>query len=251
MNINKAIKYQILEMKKSVIGYYGIIYAIYILFAIFIGIYVSDGNNGSIGSIGGTEFSTAIFAFAIGLTSFKDTFKMFLQNGLSRRTLFKSFILSIMLLSIFMSLIDSVNTVIVNTISNYNPIYLQIYGRRYAEGVSEIVKLLDGFLWNTFIYLTVAMVGYFLAILYYRMDKRLTIIVSVGVPGLLFFVLPIIEFNFTKGAIIQTIGRFISFASGFENGYNPYYSIMTSIFVFIIFGGLSYGLMKKAVVKPT
>ena len=163
--------------------------------------------------------------------------------------MFKSFILSIMTLSVFMSLIDSINTVIVNIISNYDPIYLQIYGRRYAEGVSEIVKFLDGFLWNTFTYLTVSMVGYFLAILYYRMDKKLTIIVSVGVPGFLFFILPIIEFNFTKGAIIRTIGKFISFASGFENGYNPYYYITTSIFVFIIFGGLSYGLVRKAVVK--
>lgn len=247
MNMKSAVKYQFLEMKKSVVVYYAVIYAIYILLIVSLGLYVGGNTEGS--NIGGMEFSTIIFIFILGLNSFKESFRMFLQNGLSRKTLFKSFILSITLVSILMAFVDIFNALLVNIISNYNSMYLQIYGQRYSESTSVVAKYLEGFLWSVFIYIAFAMLGYFITILYYRMNKKLQLIVSIGVPVFWIILFPYIDYNLAKGALSTSIKNFIIFATGFKNGINPYYFITSSIIGSIVLGILSYILIQKAVGK--
>lgn len=247
MSIKSAVKYQFIEMKKAVMVYYAVIYAIYILLIVSLGLYVSGEVDGN--SIGGMEFSTVIFIFILGLNSFKESFRMFLQNGLSRKTLFKSFILSATFVSIFMAFVDIVNGIVVNIISNYKSMYLQVYGGRYSETTSLATIYLEGFFWSVFLYIAFAMLGYFITILYYRMNKQLQIIVSIGVPVFWIILFPLIDYNLAKGALSLGIKNFIIFTTGFKNGINPYYFITSSIIGTIILGILSYILMQKAVGK--
>jgi hypothetical protein len=241
MNLKSSIKYQLMDAKKSLIIYYSIVYIILIAF-----IFLSPLSNSS---LGGVETASMIFLFIAGLNSFRETFQMFLQNSLSRRTLFKSYVLSIVPITILMAFIDSINGIIASSLARYESAYVQSYGQRYLGNSTDIQLIIEGFLWYIFAYAFIAMLGYFITILYYRMNKALKLLVSIGVPALFVIVLPIIDTNFTGGAISRAIGKFFMFAWGYSNGFNPYFSMVTCTIFFILFGGLSYLLMKKAIIK--
>jgi len=240
--IKKAIEYQVLEIKKAIMIYYGIMIAIYVVL-------LSVTSNQ--GGVSGTEVSTSIFIFVVGLNSFTNSFKMFLQNGLSRRTLFYSYTTTMVIISVFMAFITSIVNIIMNSFLSYELLYFQIYSRRYIGASSGVVKFVDGFLWTAFLYMILGMLGYFITILYYRMNTKLKVLVSVGVPVFLMVGMPYIEFNWTNGRISKTIFDFIAYTSGYTNGYNPYYFMVTSLVVLIILGSLSYSLIRKAVVKTS
>jgi hypothetical protein len=246
MNIKTAVKYQIYEFKKPFLIYYFIIYMIFALFFLSTSPLI---RNGADVNLGGMEAASMIFIFVSGLNSFKETFRMFIQNGLSRKTLFISFVCGIIPISAFMALIDSINGVLAGMVSNYQTAYMQFYGQRYAGSSNGILQLVEGFLWSIFAYAMLAMTGYFITTLYYRMNKGLKFIVSIGVPAFFFIILPIIDTNFTDGVISKGITNFFSFAWGYKNGFNPYFSMVTCTLIFALFGGLSYLLIRKAVVK--
>lgn len=242
MKLKSAFKYQLYEFKKPMQIYYLVIYLLFIFFGIST---LSSINNG----FGGMEYASIVFIFICGLNSFKDDFKMFLQNGLSRKTLFISFTYSMVLVSVIMALIDSINGAIASAIFRYDSMYMQLYQLRYTGMGNGFLKLSEGLLWYIFAYAMVGMVGFFITVLYYRMNKGLKLLVSIGVPSLIFVVLPMYDSYFTKGAIFRSIGSFFSFAWGYKNGYNPYFSMVTCTLISVLFGTLSYLLIKNAQVK--
>lgn len=243
MKLKSAVKYQIYEFKKPLLIYYLIIYILFILFFIENSTLIHFGADVR---LGGIESASMIFIFIAGLNSFKETFKMFLQNGLSRKTLFISFICSIIPISAAMALIDSVNGLIASLVIKYDPAYMQFYGKRYVGSVNGIFKYAEGFLWYIFAYAMLAMIGYFITVLYYRMNKGLKLLVSIGFPAFFFIILPMID---TEGRIFTGIGNFFSFAWGYNNGCNPYFSMVTCTLISVLFGTLSYMLIKNAQVK--
>lgn len=245
MSMKTAIRYQIWEAKKSLLIYYGVIYAIFVVSIIAI---TSLGPEMG-GTIGGFETASMIFLFIAGLNSFKETFRLFLQNGLSRKTLFISFIFSIIPIAVFMSAIDSINAVLAKLFYSYESAYIQFYAQRYGDWANGFVKFFEGLLWNFFAYAMFGMIGFFITTLYYRMNKGLKLLVSIGTPVFFFVILPLIDSNFTNGVIFKGILDFFAFAWGYKNGFNPYYSMVTCTSIFAVFGGLSYLLIRKAVVK--
>lgn len=241
--LKKAVKYQSNQMKKSIIIYYGIMFLIYSV--LFLTVFTHVGG----ASIAGVEVSTAIFIFILALNSFTDNFKMALQNGVSRNTLFYAYVINVIGASIIMSLVSNVTSVILKGFIQYDPMFLQIYGGKYLADSGSILKFIDGFLWTAFFYMLAAMLGYFITTFYYRMNKTLKIVVSVGVPVFFLAGIPFIEYNWTNGAIAQGTSKVMSYLLVGPNGNNPYYFIATGIVVLMILGALSYGLVRKAVVK--
>lgn len=241
--MKKAIKYHLFEMRKAILIYYGIMLMILILLGGLVGIQTNNG------SIGGMEFSTAIFIFIAALNSFTESFKMFLQNGLSRKTLFYSYAASTVIISIFMAFISSISAIVMDIFFINDPLFLQTYGTRYLGEGTAIIQIIEGFLWTSFLYMLMAMLGYFVRLLYYRMNTKLRVLVSVGVPAFWIVGLPFIEYNWTNGRISQGMVDFFAYAFGLANGYNPYYFMVTAAITLIILGALSYGLVRKAVVK--
>ncbi|HHX60064.1 MAG TPA: hypothetical protein GX707_04910 [Epulopiscium sp.] len=241
----KAIKYQMFEMKKAIITYYGIMLAMYMIPIIFLSVGTSGGR------VSGMETTTVVFLFIIGLNSLKETFGMFLQNGLSRKTLFYSYTIKTMIVSMIMALISNISGTLGEAFYNFDSLFMQIYRGRYLTEISPLVRFIDTFLWMTFLYMVAAMLGYFIIILYYRMNDKLKIIVSVGVPTFFIIGIPLIEYNWTNGAISRGIFSFVAYTSGYTNGYNPYYFMATSAVVLVVLGGLSYLLLKKAIVKTS
>jgi len=246
MEIKSAIKYQMMDAKKPLIIFYSIIYTILIIAILSMKILTKNGGGFN---FNGIETSSMIFIFIAGLNSFKETFRMFLQNSLSRKTMFISWILSVIPIAAFMALIDSINGIVVDSLTGYQSAFMQFYGQRYIENSSNIQGIIEGFFWSVLAYSFLVMLGFFITTLYYRMNKAMKLLVSIGVPALIIIIIPFIDATFTNGAIYSAIGNFFGFAWGYNNGFNPYYSMVTCTLFFALFAGLSYLLIRRATIK--
>lgn len=243
MKLKSAVKYQLSDSVKPLFIFYSVIYAI-IVCIFLLSRMKTDGKV----SFGGIESASMVFIFIAGLNSFKSQFRMFLQNGLSRKTLFKSIVISMIYIALFMAVVDSLNGVIAGNIMTYQPAFEQFYGQRYNNS-GDLLKFLDGLIWFLSAYLFLAMAGLFITTLYYRMNKWQKLSVSVGVPIFFIIILPTVDQTITNGSIARGIKEFFSFAWGYQNGYNPYYSVLTCTVFSVMLGVLSYLLVKKAIAK--
>ncbi len=265
MKLKPAFKYQLSDIKRPVAVFYLVIICLLILFFALsytpVTIITSDSggeistsysNQGS--RISGMEFATVIFLFVAGLNSFKEFFRLFMQNGLSRRTMFVSRMITILSVCTFMAIIDKIILLVGKMIGAYQNkftyagLFEMIYGIR-AGRVSDLHMQADGFFFNLFIYLAAMAFGYFITVAYYRMNKPVKIAVSIGIPMSLLYGLPILDSTVTHGAISSAIGSAVSFAFGFRNNANPYFGMVTLLMVFVVFGALTWLMIKRAVVR--
>ncbi len=249
MKLKAAFKYQLSGMKRPVIIYYLVIYCIFILMIVQQA--SMRGESFKISS-SGMETATLIFLFITGLNSFKGTFQLFLANGISRKTMFKSYVTSLLPLAAGMAAIDSLNGFLMSLFGNYRPLFYTMYQTHYGtaswNGMTAGMYL-DGFIWLFFFYALVAMAGFFITTLYYRMNKPLKLIVSIGVPVFFFIILPYVDAYIFRGQIYDAIGYIFAKAGGFLDGFNPYIAVPSCAVSFAVFGALSFLTMRKATVK--
>lgn len=244
-----SIKYRLRDYRQILLTLYLCIYLLF-LFSICLKSF-NVNNNVSFGSM---EPITAVTVFVVGLTSFKEYFKFFSVNGISRKTMFFSTTSSLAVLSAAFSLIDTINCVIFSKVTSYYPIFTLLYRERYhIDSISKNVIftpqiLLEHFIWFAFLYFFLSLMGLFITTAYYRMNKALKIIVSVAVPLLL-----INGMNFVDVMIGGSISNFISSAMltmfGLSNGSNPYIGMLSMFLLTAIFAAFSFLLARKADVK--
>jgi hypothetical protein len=129
----------------------------------------------------------------------------------------------------------------------FSGIYELMYPGRASESALQMYG--KGFLLNVSMYLAIIGIGYFITIAYYRMNKAAKIAVSIGVPALFIYGLPILDATVTHGAISEAIWKFLSFAFGMQNSGNPYFAVVTCLLTACIFAALSWLMMRRAVIK--
>lgn len=224
-------------------------------------------------SVGGMESVTIITLFIVGLNSFKEDFKFYSANGVSRKTFFLGNLSAIGLISIILAVIDTLNSLLFRVFLPYRSMYLQLYGERYGfsdhsliqdtgihlDGLSSaaadvpanltVQMLLEGFLWLCFAYFWVTVIGLLITTLYYRMNAACKVLVSIGVPALLLFILPSLDQLLFAGVLGRAFHAFTAFAWGFLNGYNPYIGIIFLLVLSSLFCALCWLLSRKAPVK--
>lgn len=246
MRLKSVIKYNISDMKNSVIIYYVVIAAIMGLLAFTQQIRVVNiGSSDNIGFVSGAEAS-AIFLFVCGLNSFKQNYLYLSTNGITRKAQFYGFLSSSAIVAGAMAFIDTASTNIINIFIDYRPMFYQLFGSFTAESSQLLITVIN-FLWSTAVYLLAIVIGYFITTLYYRMSKILKIIVSVGVPALLMIGSPILGIYLYKSNCAEEFSAVLSFLMD-GNG-NPNVSIIISILETAIIAALSYMLVRKAPVK--
>ncbi|HEX3021381.1 MAG TPA: hypothetical protein VHQ24_07630 [Lachnospiraceae bacterium] len=254
MSIKSSYHYQIKDHKNSIIIYYLILIGIMVL--VFTGMGVSiareDGTNVS-GQIGGFEMSTVIFLFVTALCSFKESFGMLLQNGVSRKTLFTSRIAVTITIAAIMALIDKVILAIFSIFTNLvdnidsSSIFEQLYMKKASE-MNELQLNIESFIFGFLLYVCVMAGGYFITILFYRLGKTGKVIIGAGVPFTVFMLLPILDTAIFDGRITKAIGKLIDFALGFSNN-SPTNAFITFLLGSVVVSAVSWLLMRKAVVK--
>ncbi len=249
MNFKAAHKYQLNEYKKSVMIYYLVVF----LVIIFFGVAISIGEEGNFQGTGGLEMATVIFLFVVGLNSFKETFLMLIQNGISRKTMFLSRIGASGILCTVMMVIDRIIINGIGKLAGENPRFQLVgfYEQAYFERSGELGFLqrnMEGILYTLCFYLASVAVGYFITSAYYRMNKAFKIAVSVGVPVSFFFIMPIVDLAITEGRISRFIGYVVGTIFGMDKEH-PYNFIVACLISTIVFYGLSWLLIRKAVDK--
>ena len=249
MNIKAAIRYQRSDYLKTVRNFYMIIVLIIVLFVIA----VELGDDSSIKSFGGIEMSTLIFLFVVGLNSFRETFLMMLQNGVSRKTMFISTIVTILSTSTLMAIVDRFLLVIGGLYSDLHEnvivtgMYDILYGKRSAS-MDAIPFNLEGVLIIIGIYISAMAVGLFITTAYYRMNKVLKIVVSVGVPATVFVFLPVLDGAVFGGRMSRAFIKMMNFILGGTSG-TPYNLLLSCIIFTIVCFSLTWMLVRRAVEK--
>jgi len=266
MKLKASVRYYLNDFKRPTIIFYGVIMALFLLQLLLASLLHGGSDSSS-----GMEFASTIFIFVAGLNAFKAQFRLFLQNGLSRKTLFTGFVVGLFILAAAMTLIDLAFGWFRGLFVNYQSLYMDRFSSLYTNGRS-IAALADEILWSFLAFVTAGMTGFLITSLYYRMNKALKLTVSIGVPALVFIVVPLIDGLYTNGAITALLINIVAFAFGFgitinlsngfagliakfvsdlENGIPlyPYRAILFSVLSTAVAGTLSFLLIRHATVK--
>lgn len=249
MNLKAATLYQVKDYKNSVLIYYLVV----VLVVTFSLITISAGDSSTFTSTGGIESATSIFLFVAGLNSFRESFLMLMQNGISRKTMFISRVISVGILSVIMAIIDRILIFLMGLVNTGND-RIEISGlyehffADHAAGLNALQRGLEGILLAIVLYLASVAFGYFITAAYYRMGKASKIAISVGVPVGIFFVLPIIDATMAGGRIFRFIAKVLKLIFGFGEA-DPYNLILSCFVAFVIFFGLSWLIVRNAVEK--
>ena len=201
-----------------------------------------------------------ITIFVVGLNSFKENFKFFSANGVSRKTQLCSTIASLGILSAVFALIDTINGIIFTHVMVYRPMLVQAYGPRYGYALdvypysnsSPVLTaqiLAEDFLWLLCTCFFVSMVGLWITTLFYRMNRGLKIAVGIAVPVLLLNGLPFLDELYFGGAFVKALANAARAAWGLSGGYNPYIGMFSMLVFSGIFAALTFLLARRAALK--
>ncbi|NLO39340.1 MAG: hypothetical protein GX115_07720 [Ruminiclostridium sp.] len=253
MNLKAALKYQLHESKKAVLIYYLQVVIIFLcIVALF---YLVPGKNVLSGNINGFEVASMIFIFIAGLNSFRETFCLFIQNSISRRTMFISRMLSAAIMSVAMACIDRILMFFgkllqpLNQSFSITSLFQMIYHNKAGYKTGSLLVLFSELIFTAFLYFAAWMFGYFITISFYRLNKYGKIAISVGVPVSLFIVLPILDELVFNEAIGLFFGKLLSFAFGFSNKANPLIGMITLLLISGILAAFVWLMTRRVSVK--
>lgn len=255
MNRKPVVRYQFRNYFHIFRIYYLVIYCMMLI--AFIQRYLFKPSPDSDISISGLEFATIITIFITGLTTFKEPFRFFVSNGVSRRRFYTQTVASLGVLSAVIAVVDSINTLIFSLIFHYYSFYASIIsmdsthfmsGRNISSAfIYTAALIVRSFFWSLFAYFAFAALGLFITVLYYRMNRTLKIAVSVGVPMLLFVGLPLLSQyvpgRLVSNAIIAVMEWWMQCAV------NPLADMLSRLALAAVFAGLAFLMIRRVDVK--
>lgn len=255
MSIKSSFIYQMADHKKAVIIYYFIVIAVFTALLVSIGTSkISIGTEHGGMRLGGLEIASAIFLFVAGLCGFKENFLMLQQNGISRKALFKSRLLVSLLISAGMAVADSILFIIIRwfcTLAkkglDFESLFEQIY-REKAAAMNPATLYFASLLFEFLLCLFLFAAGYFITIMFYRLDKKGKVAVGAGVPIFLNIALPVFDNYIAGGRIGRAIIGFVNFAFGITEC-APLNAYVMCTLLFAVLSGFSWLMIRRATVK--
>lgn len=241
MKIKQAVIYRLKDVRKSILLFYLIVFASYLLINI-----LANLESVHVSGMSGLEMSSMIFLLVIGLNSFKPTFYLFVQNGVSRKTMYHSYLISMLISSAIMAFIDAVVFTLIGPKLGIISLFEQLYTGFYEDQL--LIRLMVTFLWCLTAYFAFCNIGYFITVLYYRMNKALKLIISISVPCTLFIGVPILD-SYFNGKITRMFVETFDFFFGTGADRNPFASVISCCCISLVLVLLSFGFVKKVVVK--
>ena len=260
MNVKPVLRYQLHEYFQVFYKVYGFVYVM-----IVTTITLAHTQPSSAGSSSGMESMTMITSFIVGLVLFKSSFRFFSSYGVSRKRLFSGMAAAMGITSAATALLDMVNFTVFSHFISYSSFYEGMVDKAagnsasrllasYSLGTGKIVLhvptamlLLKNCLWCLLSYFALGMLGFFIAVLYYRMSKTLRILVSVGVPAIFFILIPLLDHNVTGGRIGAALSSLWNCWTLW--GLNPCSDLVSRLLLIAVLSGVTYTLLQKAEVK--
>lgn len=242
-------KYQIKETLPAIGIFYAIVIGSTILLAIISGSISPDEP----ASLTGMELASCIFLFVAGLNSFKENFKMLMQNSVSRRSIMLGRLITTGIVSLFFAVVDCALFLLSDLYfaSFENVVHANLFGDLYSRSLADlpfIVVILLTIVFSFFVNMALSCAGYFITLLFYRMNKLGKTLIGAGVPVVFLYLIPILDHIFNNGRLSIAFAKFIDFAYGISAG--AYGRAFLSFFIMsALFSTFSWLLMRKAAVK--
>ena len=250
MNFKPVLRYQLLQYRNAFFNFYGLIYGFMALILILKYVRHSTWGEASGGCLEGI---TMLACFIAGIALFKSAFRLFTSCGVSRRCFFCSITAAIAVTSAVVSLIDMVNAAVFSRFIDYRTNYSSMLAgdfiTRKGSGALPAVPftlpvLMKNWLWCLLADFALGMLGFLIAALYYRMSKRVKILVSVGVPAFFLLFIPLLDANVTH----NSFGRFFMavWTQWTHWGLNPGPDLLSRLAVAALFAGGIWLLLRRA-----
>jgi hypothetical protein len=232
--------------KSTAIILYIVFAGVFLTSAIFMGIYISQVPEAADETqIGGFFGMFNITFFIMGIASAAPTLRISLANGISRKTEFLGILSAGIAITLAVTIINMLLGGIIGIFMNYTSEFSDMYSG-FAN--NEVTYVLTEFLYCIISLFTFLIVGNFIGMLYYRMNKFLKLVVSIGVPVLFAIVLPALLGFYSNTQFVQNI---IHLASDFGDSFStdPYFATFSTSICLIIFATLGFLLIRKAPLK--
>ena len=242
MSLRSAFEYHMAQTIRPIRNYYIVIVVLTLLFAL-LGLYFEQSERG-------TPSVTLAIVFFLGILSFGNVLKMFLQNGISRKTLYYSMLLRVGVVACGMTVIDTL-IAWVNERSAFigGKFFASMYGSAFSND-QTILSFVVGCFWYALLYALVMMFASFFGVALYRVSRAIRMSIYFGVPMLFFIVLPILD-SFNDFGVFIKMQDGILWLGGLSDllDPNPYHA-MGSFFVgFLLCAGLLYFVVRHVVVR--
>ena len=222
----------------GLVGFYG---AILILMLLGFSIMIASGTEEI--SVNGLSFSSEVMLLVLGIIFFPSGTRFGLSHGVSRKTVFCGLVVFLLALSVGMTAVNQLSQwggqqMGLNTYGTERMLYSSVRGLDGRFGI--IVSQIAGG-W------ALGMLGYFIGGAYYRMNKICKIVVSITVPALLFFGLPLLLVAAPAG-VVGTLGNWFFSAVEWVVR-SPYHLALLWLGGTVLLGIFSWLLIRRAPVK--
>lgn len=236
MNALPAIKYQTAEHQKPVLLYYAIAVGATCLISL-VAVLLSE----TPGPISFADFGaiTAVFSFVVACVSFRDTFGMMLQNGISRKTFFLARLATTVLLAAALTAIDRIVELLFVGIA-----FLQGYSPELPGIAALCTELLSFFC----IQLACLAIGYVFSVLFYRVGRGVKILVGVTLPVLALTAITLISIAYAEPSetlppLYGVIRAVVDFCTA-----GPLNTMAVMLGLFLACSGVCWLMIRKATV---
>ena len=246
MSFSKAFKYSVFSNKKPILGFYTVVVALYLVF-IVTSFFISGG------SISGMDMASLVFLFVFGITSFKENFYMLLQNGVSRKNMFLGTVLSLLVVSVFVAVADTVLVRSLGLVPAENftlvSLFKQLYGMTQYSDSSAFAVSIHEIAWNSMMKFAFASIGLFIGCAYYKMNALTKTLVSCGVPCFFLLGLPLIDLAIPALDLYGKLKEAFLFFFGFSDGVSSYQCVLCCIALAVVVSGITFLMLRKTSVK--
>lgn len=246
MSFHKSFKYGVLANTRPVSIFYLVVLILYLAF-IAVSLFAPGG------SISGMDMSSLIFLFVFGITSFKENFYMLLQNGVSRKNMFLGTVLSLLVISVFVAVTDTVIAQVLGLIPGdkftLSSLFQQIYGRTQYSNSSAFAVCIHEIAWQSMMKFAFASIGLFIGCAYYKMSGLQKTLVSCGVPCFFLLGLPLIDLVLPSLDLYAKIKEAFLFFFGFSDGVSSYQCVLCCLILSIVVSGITFLMLRKTSVK--
>lgn len=233
MRLINAFKYQILSASKAMFMFYGIMVSLRLFGVIVI---LATGNK-EMGMMSAMESNTFVFMVFLGVFSIIEDFKFFVQNGYSRKSLIKLYIMQFVATALMLAFLDLVIAHVFELLYPYKTLYAQIYGAQ---------NILLEYSWMVMLYLCAGIVSFFLTVLFQRLDKMQRIIVMLLLPVAVIVLVPVLDYTIFQGSIIKTLIETMLMILGLYQGIHVFVPLASFVLIFAVFAGLSYLTIRRS-----
>lgn len=212
MKIKSMVKYSLSTFMPAYIIYFSIIFVIITSFMV-----LSTFDGDSVGIIGGMDSISVIFLLIVGITGYRESLSMAMQNGVSRKTYFLGTALFFLIFAAICSTGDTVLTLIGNFYESQRKdlVFDSTFEQLFKSGLDDTGSVIADYFKQvamefTFDFAALS-AGLLISTVFYRVNKIMKFVILLGIYVIGFVVFPFVDYALFDSLITKKLVAFIRF----------------------------------------